>query len=186
MRVPVPLPKSYRLLNHGPTVLVTSACTGRRNVMAAAWAMPIDFDPPKVAVVIAQGTFTRELVDATGEFALCVPTTDQLQLTWTVGSESGREADKFARHGIATEEAQRIKAPLVSGCAAWLECRAYPNPDLARDYDLFVAEVLAAWADDALYRDGEWRFRPDGPRTIHHLKGGVFFATGERIAAERG
>ena len=36
-RVAVPLPKAYRLLNHGPTVLVSSAHAGRRNVMAAAW-----------------------------------------------------------------------------------------------------------------------------------------------------
>lgn len=83
MRTAVPLPKSYRLLNHGPTVLVTSAAGRRRNVMAAAWAMPVDFDPP------------------------------------------------------------------------------------------------------ALFSSGDWQFRQGGPRTIHHCKGGVFFATGERMAAAR-
>ena len=31
----------------------------RRNIMAAAWAMPLDFDPPKVAVVIDKSTLTR-------------------------------------------------------------------------------------------------------------------------------
>ncbi|MFS9605278.1 hypothetical protein Q6241_29550, partial [Klebsiella pneumoniae] len=49
---PVELAKCYRLLNHGPTTLVTSAHNGVRNVMAAAWAMPLDFDPPKVLVVV--------------------------------------------------------------------------------------------------------------------------------------
>ena len=48
----VALPHAYRLLNHGPTVLVSAAHAGRANVMAAAWAMPLDFDPPKVTVVI--------------------------------------------------------------------------------------------------------------------------------------
>jgi flavin reductase (DIM6/NTAB) family NADH-FMN oxidoreductase RutF len=51
-RVAVPLAKAYLLLNHGPTVLVSSAHGGRQNVMAAAWSMPLDFAPPKVAVVI--------------------------------------------------------------------------------------------------------------------------------------
>lgn len=37
-RRPVPLAKAYRLLNHGPTVLVSAAHGGKRNVMAAAWA----------------------------------------------------------------------------------------------------------------------------------------------------
>ena len=63
---PVPLEKASRLLNHGPTVLVGSAHAGRVNVMAAAWAMPLDFNPPKVAVVIDKATHTRELIDASG------------------------------------------------------------------------------------------------------------------------
>ena len=48
----VPLNKAYLLLNHGPVTLISSAHQGRRNVMAASWAMPLDFDPPKIAVVI--------------------------------------------------------------------------------------------------------------------------------------
>ena len=43
-RRPVPLSKAYRLLNHGPTVLVSAAHNGQRNIMAAAWAMPLDFE----------------------------------------------------------------------------------------------------------------------------------------------
>ena len=46
---PVDLPRAYLLLNHGPTVLVTSAHGDARNVMAAAWAMPLDFSPPQDA-----------------------------------------------------------------------------------------------------------------------------------------
>ncbi|MBH9665330.1 flavin reductase, partial [Burkholderia multivorans] len=48
---PVELSRAYLLLNHGPTVLVTSAHGAERNVMAAAWAMPLDFSPPKMLVV---------------------------------------------------------------------------------------------------------------------------------------
>lgn len=51
-----PLSKAYRLLNHGPTVLVSSAHQGVSNVMAAAWSMALDFDPPKVSVVIDKST----------------------------------------------------------------------------------------------------------------------------------
>ena len=72
-RAAIPLRHAYRLLNHGPTVLVSSAHAGQRNVMAAAWNMPLDFDPPKVAVVIDKSTLTRELIEASGEFVLAVP-----------------------------------------------------------------------------------------------------------------
>ena len=36
----VSLEQAYRLLNHGPTVLVSSAHSGVINVMAAAWSLP--------------------------------------------------------------------------------------------------------------------------------------------------
>lgn len=126
MRVPVPLSHAYRLLNHGPTTLVTTAHEGRRNVMAAAWAMP-----------------------------------------------------------LATAPASQVHAPLVESCAAWLECRALREPAIEERYDLFVLECVAAWADDALFREGSWQFAADGPRTIHHDKGGRFFATGALFAARR-
>lgn len=73
-RQPVPLEKAYRLMNHGPTVLVSAAHGGQRNIMAAAWAMPLDFAPPKVAVVLDKSTWTRVLLEGAGSFALQVPT----------------------------------------------------------------------------------------------------------------
>ena len=44
---PVDLAKAYRLLNHGPTVLVSARHQAVDNVMAAAWCCALDFDPPK-------------------------------------------------------------------------------------------------------------------------------------------
>src|SRR5688500_3145993 len=146
MRVPVELPKAYRLINHGPTTLVSAAANGRANVMAAAWVVAVDFDPPKVAAVIDGKTFTRELVDASGEFVLSLPVVAQADLTWTVGKTSGRDFDKLAAFGIATSPASKVAAPLIEGCAAWLECRVLREPAIESRYDLFVAEVVAAWA----------------------------------------
>jgi flavin reductase (DIM6/NTAB) family NADH-FMN oxidoreductase RutF len=40
-------------------VIVTSHHGGRPNIMSAAWSVPLDFDPPKVAVVIDKSTYTR-------------------------------------------------------------------------------------------------------------------------------
>jgi flavin reductase (DIM6/NTAB) family NADH-FMN oxidoreductase RutF len=174
----VPLAKAYRLLNHGPTVLVSSFHAGRRNVMAAAWTMPLDFDPPKVAVVIDKSTLTRELVEASGEFVLNVPSRNQAAMTLAAGSQSGREIDKFAIVG-ADGAASLVGAPLVDGCLAWLECRVIPEPHIQQTYDLFLAEVLAAWADPAVFSNGRWHFPDQGQRSIHHLSGGSFFATGE-------
>jgi flavin reductase (DIM6/NTAB) family NADH-FMN oxidoreductase RutF len=87
---PVELAKAYRLINHGPTVLVSSAHGGRRNIMSAAWNMALDFTPAKVCVVIDKATFTRGLVEASGEFMLQVPSRAQAALVLAVGRQSGR------------------------------------------------------------------------------------------------
>ncbi|OHC70274.1 MAG: flavin reductase [Rhodocyclales bacterium RIFCSPLOWO2_02_FULL_63_24] len=178
-RVAVPLAKAYLLLNHGPTVLVSSAHGGRQNVMAAAWSMPLDFNPPKVAVVIDKSTLTRELVDASGEFVLNVPSRQQAAMALAVGTQSGREVDKFSIVGVGGTAATAVGAPLIAGCLAWLECRVIPEPHNQQNYDLFLGEVVAAWADPAVFSNGRWHFPDQQRHSIHYQAGGSFFATGE-------
>jgi flavin reductase (DIM6/NTAB) family NADH-FMN oxidoreductase RutF len=175
----VPLAQSYLLLNHGPVTLVTSAHAGRANVMAAAWAMPLDFEPAKVLLVIDKQTLTREFVDATGEFALNIPGRAQADQVLAAGSVSGRDGDKFARTGLATFAATQIAAPLIAGCLAWLECRVIPEAANQQRYDLFIAEVIAAWADPLAFSAARWHFSDAAHRTMHYQAGGTFFATGE-------
>lgn len=174
---PVALHHASRLVNHGPTVLVTSAHGGERNVMAAAWSMPVEFTPPRIAVVIDKKTRTRELVAASGGFALCLPGTALVDLTHAVGSTSGRETDKFARYGIAARPGPVLGLPVIeAGCAAWLECRLIPERHTEDAYDTCFGEVVAAAADTRIFSGGHWDFRPDNAdlQTIHHLGGGQF------------
>ena len=181
MRQPVELKKSYRLLNHGPTVLVSSAHAGRKNVMAAAWNMALDFEPAKVCVVIDKATYTRELVDASGEFALNIPDRSLAATTVALGDCSGRDINKFEQWGLATFASQKTSAPLLASCVGWLECKVIPEPHIQQRYDLFIGEVVAAWADSAVFSDGHWHFPPGHPKSIHYIAGGTFFETGEEF-----
>ncbi|MDP2153129.1 MAG: flavin reductase family protein [Methylotenera sp.] len=179
----VEIKNSYRLLNHGPTVLISSAHNGKQNIMAAAWVTPLDFDPPKITVVIDKNTYTRELIEASGTFAINVPCVAQIEVVQKVGTNSGRDlqgADKFTEYGLDAFASTHITAPLLQGCVAWLECKIIPELHIQNTYDLFVAEVVAAYADERVFSDGRWHFEgyPD-LRTIHHVAGGHFFATGE-------
>lgn len=185
--VPVALGHASRLVNHGPTVLVTSAHGGRRNVMAAAWSMPVEFTPPRIAVVIDKKTFTRELVAASGAFGLCLPGAALVDLTYAVGSMSGREGDKFARLGLDAQAGPVLGMPVIeSGCAAWLECRLIPEPHTEDAYDTCFGEVVAAAADPRVFSSGHWDFRADNMelQTIHHLGGGNFVRSHGMIRAK--
>lgn len=184
MRQPVALPKAYRLLNHGPTVLVSSRHEGRVNVMAAAWVMPLDFDPPKVAVVIDRNTFTRGLIEASGGFALSVPCLAQARMVTALGTHSGRTQDKLADFGVSLLDEPGAASPLVGGCVAWLDCRRLPQPALEAQHDLFLGEVTGAWALQRVFDGGRWQFEQADPalRTLHHVAGGQYLAIGDPVS----
>lgn len=193
MRQPVDLAHASRLINHGPTVLVTSAHTGRRNVMAAAWSMPVEFTPPRIAIVIDKHTWTSELVLASGQFAINLPGRALADATYAVGSVSGRDlaatpaaSDKFARYGLATFEGPVLGLPLVEGCVAWMECRLIREPHTQTAYDTCFAEVVSAQADARVFEHGHWSFRDDNAalHTLHHLGGGAFACASSAVQAK--
>jgi len=182
----VELGKAYRLLNHGPTVLVSAEHGGQANVMAAAWACALDFAPPKVTVVLDKATATRALVEQSGLFVLQVPNAAQLELTQAVGSTSLSDApDKLNRCGVELFRVQGSDQPLVAGCSAWLACRLIAEPHNQNTYDLFIGEVIGAWADTRVFRDGHWHFEDAGPewRSLHYIAGGNYYAIGEALHA---
>lgn len=182
---PVALEKAYRLMNHGPTVLVSAEHGGSCNVMAAAWACVLDYGAStKVSVVLDKSTRTRELIEASGHFALQLPTRAMAAQTVALGTLSGRELpDKLARTGTRTFTPPGCAVPLVEGCVGWLACRLLPEPHNQQAYDLFIGEVTAAWADARVFREGYWFFdeAADALRTIHHVAGGQFLVSGEAV-----
>lgn len=182
---PVDLHHASRLVNHGPTVLIATEHQGRRNVMAAAWSMPVEFTPPRIAVVVDKKTFTCELLQASGRFAIGLPCPALADLTYAVGSESGREADKFARLSIRWVPGPVLGLPLIEGCVAWLELRHIPEPHTEHAYDTVFGEVVSAQADARVFADGRWSFRDDNAElhTLHHLGGGTFAVPSRTVRA---
>lgn len=72
--------------------------------MACAWHTALDFTPAKLAVCVDKQSFTRALLQASGEFAMGVPCPAQADLLATVGAVSGRD--------VAGQEKPHPWAPL--------------------------------------------------------------------------
>lgn len=69
-----PLSKVYRLLEPGPVVMVTTARKGRANIMTMSWHTMMDFEPPLVGCVISNRNYTFDILQATGECVINIPT----------------------------------------------------------------------------------------------------------------
>lgn len=179
----VELSKAHALMSPGPVVLISSAHGGLRNVMTAAWSMPLDFSPAKVAIVVDRQHFTRELMEKSGEFVLNIPPKSLLDKVMAAGSQSGRGHDKFAACGLEAVAAAKVAAPLVAGCVGWLECRIVPEAHNQQAHDLFIAEVVAAWADERAFHDGCWQPCEESLRPLHYLSGNRFMVMGTIVEA---
>ena len=166
----LPLSKVYQLLEPGPVVLLTTARNGRTNVMTMSWHMMVEFEPPLVACVVSGAGHSFAALRATRECVIAVPAVELAPKVVQVGNCSGRDVDKFAAFGLTPMPAERVAPPLVAECFANLECKV-ADTRLVNRYNLFVLEVLKAWADPA----------QKNPRTIHHHGYGKFVVDGETI-----
>lgn len=165
-----PLSKVYGLLEPGPVVLVTTARHGRANVMAMSWHTMVEFEPPLVACVISNRDYSFNLLKATQEGVIAIPTVEIAEKVVGCGNTTGAKIDKFQKFGLTPRPATLVGAPLIGECFANLECRVVDTTLVAR-YCLFVLEVVKAWIDPTV----------KSPRTIHHLGMGHFMVAGERI-----
>jgi len=113
-----------------------------------------------------------------------VPTVAQMQLTNAVGNMSLSDApDKLKKCGVQLFGFEGHDLPFVAGCSAWMACKLIPEPHNQQVYDLFIGEVVGAWADTRVFGNGRWHFEDADPalRSLHHVAGGHFYAIGEAL-----
>jgi flavin reductase (DIM6/NTAB) family NADH-FMN oxidoreductase RutF len=169
----LPLSKVYQLLEPGPVVLLATAHKRRANLMTMSWHMMVEFEPPLVACVVSEGDFSFTALRATKECVIAIPALELAPKIVAIGNCSGRTVSKFEAFGLTPVPAECVSAPLVAECFANLECRV-ADTRLVNRYDLFVLEVVKAWADP-VQKD---------PKTIHHHGYGRFVVDGETITLE--
>ena len=182
----VELAKAYRLINHGPTVLVSAQFQDDINVMTAAWACALELVPAKVSVVLDKATKTRQLIEKSGFFVLQVPTLKQLQLVQALGSISQHEDPLKLEHcNTPLFQIDGFSIPMVEGCSAWLICELIPEPHNQQAHDLFIGKVVAAYADDRVFRNGHWYYHEAAPewKSLHHVAGGHYYTIGDAVDA---
>ena len=181
--------KSYRLLNHGPTVMISAKHCEVENVMTAALVCALDFSPTKLTVVLDKCSYTRGLLEQSGLFAVQLPFATQAAATVAAGTQSRHNnPNKLTDCGIELFYQPDFDVPLVKDCAAWLVCKLISEPHNQQTYDLFIGEVLEAWADERVFRNGHWHFDEVGDelKTLHYVAGGQFYITGKGLVVESG
>ncbi|TCT16488.1 flavin reductase (DIM6/NTAB) family NADH-FMN oxidoreductase RutF [Bibersteinia trehalosi] len=184
---PVEISKFYRLVNHGPTAMISAKHNRIENVMSASWVCALDFAPQaKMMIVVDKAAYTRTLIEQSGYFAVQVPTVAQAELVLDMGES--RKENPHKLDNVPLFYLENVDIPLVEGCAAWIICRVIDEPHNQQVHDLFIGEVISAWADDQMFDNGRWKFDelPDDLKTLHYVAGGQFYQIGKGFNLSRG
>ncbi|WP_373994600.1 flavin reductase family protein [Massilia sp. 9096] len=170
----IELDRVRRYLEPGPVVLVSSRHGDERDIMVMGWHTVMEFTPSLVGCVIAAGNHSFELIRASGECVINLPTTTLLDAVLGIGSTSGADLDKFDAFGLTPEACEQVGAPAIAECHAQFECRLHDD-SLVERYNFFVWEVVAARARPA----------PAHPETLHYKGDGTFMVSGRIIHRHR-
>lgn len=173
-----------RLTLGGPIVLVTSRWRGQANVMPVAWYMPVSTNPPLIAISVNHKRFSAEMISHSQEFALNFPTRPLLHHVQYLGSLSGEHIDKFEATQLETFSPQKITAPLLSACAAWIECEVVEVVPLG-DHLVFVGLAVAVQADPAAAQEEGWTIGDEVETRPLHFLGGHRYSTLQHVVEAR-
>ena len=91
--------------------------------MPMSWHTMMEFVPPLVGCVISDQNYAFEVLGATGECVINVPTAELAKKVVGCGNTSGQSVDKFKTFGLTPVAASVVKAPLIAECYAGLECK---------------------------------------------------------------
>ena len=93
--------------------------------------------------------FSHDLIRASGEFAVNLPTKSLVRAVDFCGVRSGKTVDKFAHCGLTALPAAQISAPIIGESPVSLECRVEQVLSLG-SHDMFIAKILCIDVDESV------------------------------------
>ena len=138
-----------------PVVLVGTHANKKANFMPVGWCARVNGDPPMIACGIANRHHTTKGIEGTGTFSVNVPSSGLLEKADYCGLVSGSSADKS--RVFDTFYGSLETAPMIGECPVTMECRLVQSVALPT-HTLFIGEIVGAFADEDVIRDGKLDF----------------------------
>ncbi|MGB5424715.1 MAG: flavin reductase family protein [Desulfobacterales bacterium] len=143
--------KPGNVLSPVPAVLVSCGGTQewKPNLITIAWIGSICSEPPMLSISVRPERYSYNIIRATGEFVVNVPSLRQAKATDWCGMVSGRNVDKFNNTGLTPVPALKVQCPIVLECPLNIECRVQEALKLG-SHTMFAAEVVAVQVTSSL------------------------------------
>lgn len=127
-----------RLFTYG-LYAVTAKHGDEVSAMTVNWLTQTSFEPPMLALAVEADSHSRQVIEASGAFAVNVYESGQRELAGQLGRTFAKHPDKVQT--VAWRPGPATGSPLLEPGLAWVECRLRGSLP-AGDHILFVAEVV--------------------------------------------
>ncbi len=122
-------------------LLVTASTGDKTNVSAVEWLTPVSEKPAMIALSLNNTSLTLDLLCASMEFVVAVPSEKMKDAVLLCGTTSGKYIDKFEEAKLTQVRAKKVKAPLILEALANIECKVLSYTS-AGDHSLVLGEVV--------------------------------------------
>lgn len=164
-----------------PAVMVSCKGKGtddKANIVTLSWVGTINSDPPMLSISIRPERLSYEIIDATREFVVNIPTISQARATDYCGCVSGRNEDKWQKTGLSMGKAQKVACPVIEECPVNIECKVKEKITLG-SHAMFIAEVVAVQVDENLINETD-RFALEKAGLFAYAHG-HYYAIGKKL-----
>lgn len=106
-------------------ILVTVKNEDFVNSMTIGWGtIGIEWSRPVFVAYIRESRYTREMLDAAGEFTVNIPLGEvDKNILSVCGTKSGRDLDKIKELGLTLVDSEYVSAPGIQELPLTLECK---------------------------------------------------------------
>jgi flavin reductase (DIM6/NTAB) family NADH-FMN oxidoreductase RutF len=128
-----------RLFTYG-LYAVTAKHGDEVSAMTVNWLTQASFDPPMLALAVESDSHSRQVIEASGAFAVNVYETGQRELAGKLGRTFAKHPEKTT--DVTWKPGEATGSPVLDAALGWVECRVQGSVP-AGDHLVMVAEVVA-------------------------------------------
>ena len=141
-------------------ILITAKAGDKVNPMTIGWGhIGIEWSRPIFVAYVRETRYTKQLLEATGEFTVNVPLGDpDSKILSYCGTKSGRDTDKVQDLGLTLVESDVISTPGIQEFPLTLECKIIYKQK--QDLSALPEDILARYypADETGFRDYHYAY----------------------------
>jgi flavin reductase (DIM6/NTAB) family NADH-FMN oxidoreductase RutF len=135
-----------------PVVLVGANVNGKPNYTTIAYCGIAQHSPPMISLASVKVHHTNAGIRENKAFSINIPSEEMVEVTDFLGLNSGNNFDKST---LFENFYGTLKtAPMIKECPLNLECRLVTIVDLKGANELFIGEIVGAFAEEKFLTNG--------------------------------